>query len=1027
MCVVVVKPQPTTPAEHLRSAETGTAAAENSLRSAWLARTFDIALIALLLGATFLLCCYQLSDGDVWWHLAGGRWILENGHVPGKDPFSFGSANREWVDVHWLFQVLLASLYARAGVAGVILLGAALFTAAVATAVWGRGRSWPVALTALLWVPVLLLMSGRFVPRPEAFSTLYLAIFLAVLWRAAEHPRLLWLLPVVQLFWVNMHGLFVLGPVVLCFYLVGKGVEWAHGRWQGVLLTLEQRTAWKRLGICSGLVLLACLANPYFLDGALFPLLLVSKVTGPSNIYKEYIAEFHSLRDFVQKAPHNLGLAHPYTRSFFFLLLMLPVSFVLPAAWDLWQRILPRQERTAGEGRTGSWVGALAAAIVLSALVMTALPGWFTDRWLGRVQGFLPAGFVLLGAIGGWALGRHAPTAAALAVLGGVFEAAWAVWLRGYLVDPVRPNLPFSLLIAAIAGIAPAVWIGSRPGGLFRLLLVGAFTNLALNAFRNLSLLGLVGGVVLVWNLGEWIALLVGSAAARPARAAAVGWSLRLAAAMLLGVWIVALATDRFYPWVGEARHFGLGQRPFRFAHEAAEFAGRPGMPEHSLAYDIIQASVYVFHNGPRRKTFLDPRLEVPTQATFTRYVETEHHLQQQDSHWPADLHKLGDPLVLLSHVFTRNIGAEAALLADPGWRCVYYDAMASVFIPEKAASAAGATEVDFAGRLLQASAYPVIPDYPEAASREAVALYQLAVALPSETAQSRRTAILLAALGRVGLALHNEPKSATPWAVLGDCHQMVLTASTPPSLTDPWDPSLIVPWAEATWCYEKARQRAPDDASVLVRLYHAFRERRMLDAELAVGERLRQVGGTSREQEAQIAEVSRLLAEVKRQSGAPEETPAAVLSLIRSYQPLAGVRLAQRMERRQAVTWSWPDADTLAMTYLQLGQPEKARHVWEHASATSEADRLCRLASTFWVERDFDAAIQRYTRALAMDPKRAEAWWALAMIHTQRGQADAALQACHKGLALQPSEQQRTSLQQLEELLRPYATAVPK
>ena len=35
-------------------------------------------------------------DGDVSWHVAAGRWILEHGRVPKTDPFSFTMAG-DWI------------------------------------------------------------------------------------------------------------------------------------------------------------------------------------------------------------------------------------------------------------------------------------------------------------------------------------------------------------------------------------------------------------------------------------------------------------------------------------------------------------------------------------------------------------------------------------------------------------------------------------------------------------------------------------------------------------------------------------------------------------------------------------------------------------------------------------------------------------------------------------------------------------------------------------------------------------------
>src|ERR1039457_474520 len=69
------------------------------------------------------------------------------------------------------------------------------------------------------WLPAVVMFTGRLCERPELFSLLFLAGFLAVLGRAGERPRWLWLLPAIQILWVNCHGFFVLGPMVLAAYV----------------------------------------------------------------------------------------------------------------------------------------------------------------------------------------------------------------------------------------------------------------------------------------------------------------------------------------------------------------------------------------------------------------------------------------------------------------------------------------------------------------------------------------------------------------------------------------------------------------------------------------------------------------------------------------------------------------------------------------------------------------------------------------------------------------------------------------
>ena len=102
--------------------------------------------------------------------------------------------------------------------------------AAFLIAMTARASDWPRWAAALCWLPALALMAMRFDPRPEIFSLVYLACFLAVLVRVDRRPKLAWSLPLIQVLWVNTHGLFVLGPIVLGCYLVERAMHTWDGK-----------------------------------------------------------------------------------------------------------------------------------------------------------------------------------------------------------------------------------------------------------------------------------------------------------------------------------------------------------------------------------------------------------------------------------------------------------------------------------------------------------------------------------------------------------------------------------------------------------------------------------------------------------------------------------------------------------------------------------------------------------------------------------------------------------------------------
>jgi tetratricopeptide (TPR) repeat protein len=173
----------------------------------------DSALLMLIVALAFLLGCQELFDADFWWQVRSGQWILEHGRIPTHDPFTFASADREWVDLHWLFQVILAAVYRAGGVRGAIVMTATVCAATILIVVVLRNRQCPIWLVAACWLPAVAIMSARFVPRPEIFSVLFTALYLTILLRVDTKPALAWFLPLVQVLWVNTHGLFVLGPI----------------------------------------------------------------------------------------------------------------------------------------------------------------------------------------------------------------------------------------------------------------------------------------------------------------------------------------------------------------------------------------------------------------------------------------------------------------------------------------------------------------------------------------------------------------------------------------------------------------------------------------------------------------------------------------------------------------------------------------------------------------------------------------------------------------------------------------------
>jgi hypothetical protein len=276
-------------------------------------------LLASLPALAFLLGCTPMADFDVWWHLRTGQLILETGAVPRHDLFTYTSATRPWIDVYWLYQVGLALLYRAGGASALVLLKATVGAGIVGLSMLGRragARAWPLALA---WIPGLLMLSGRLSERPEAVSLALLTAFLVVLARATRSPRALWSLPILQAVWVNCHGFFVAGPLLLLAY----AAEWGFERLRPTATPAERPPAPTFFAVLA-LSLLACLVNPYGLGAVRLSLEQFHKIGSSAGIYRTTIGELKTAGDFIAQS----GVWNPYLLAYLFTFLLGVASFV---------------------------------------------------------------------------------------------------------------------------------------------------------------------------------------------------------------------------------------------------------------------------------------------------------------------------------------------------------------------------------------------------------------------------------------------------------------------------------------------------------------------------------------------------------------------------------------------------------------------------------------------------------------------------------------------------------------------------
>lgn len=250
-------------------------------------------LIAFFFCILIIYASRELADLDLWLHLKTGQFIVENRFVPLADIFSFTIAGKPWINHEWLFQVLMYLSTAAAGTDGAIITQNIVLIATFLTLfLHGRRDNNHIFVFIVLYM-ALLSCAYRFTVRPDIFSLFFLALYLATLSKFARNKSpLIWLLPLCQVFWVNMHGFSFTGPLLVLISLAGELLkrsvklpyEWnKEGR-------LDNKQV-SQLLIILALLILASVVNPAGVKGAAYPLSVLGQISGKGRIVFQYIQE----------------------------------------------------------------------------------------------------------------------------------------------------------------------------------------------------------------------------------------------------------------------------------------------------------------------------------------------------------------------------------------------------------------------------------------------------------------------------------------------------------------------------------------------------------------------------------------------------------------------------------------------------------------------------------------------------------------------------------------------------------------
>jgi hypothetical protein len=231
------------------------------------------------------------ADGDPSLHRRLGNWMMENRQVIRFDVLSHTKPGEPFITKEWLSQIVFAAAGNLWDWGGVVLVASLL----IATCLWMlyrqmRENDTGVLVSALVTLVTAWACSVHWLARPHLFSHVLVVWFA---WQLSRYERgklssrgLLWRLAPMMVVWVNVHGAFVYGLVLIGMYLVG-----------GFVARKESRSLLLVLAVCGA----ATLLNP---NGWKLPSVVMGffQPTGLVDMVNEFKSpNFHSaeLRGFL--------------------------------------------------------------------------------------------------------------------------------------------------------------------------------------------------------------------------------------------------------------------------------------------------------------------------------------------------------------------------------------------------------------------------------------------------------------------------------------------------------------------------------------------------------------------------------------------------------------------------------------------------------------------------------------------------------------------------------------------------------
>lgn len=235
-------------------------------------------LLFIFLVLVFFASSYKISgDDDFFWHLATGRYIVENKVVPDKDVFGHITSGTEWIPFEWGWDILTYSLYNIGGYNAILVFRSLAFCF-IFFLYFMLLRKFKVNsfLSILVLFVLLVAIMDRLSPRPHILTYIFFILTLYILLcykyiDKVKYRKWLYLLPIIFLLWSNLHmGVLAGGLILFVFTLTETVIYLKQSSFTTNDIKALSKTELRNLWIISIISALMLLINPHGINTYLY-------------------------------------------------------------------------------------------------------------------------------------------------------------------------------------------------------------------------------------------------------------------------------------------------------------------------------------------------------------------------------------------------------------------------------------------------------------------------------------------------------------------------------------------------------------------------------------------------------------------------------------------------------------------------------------------------------------------------------------------------------------------------------------